>query len=261
MERCCGCRPRSTLARRARWGPGKGAGGGIMHRRDLLRGIAMAAVPALLRSAAVEAASPTSGSPSAEEVLRKLLEGNQRFVKGEATGPRRTPQDFRPLAAGQRPGAIIVGCADSRVPPELIFDQGVGDLFIVRVAGNVVSPSGAALVKGSIEYGVAELGVPLVVVLGHSECGAIKAAIKHMDDHDTLPGAIAGLVNRLRPAVAKAKGMAADRLDNTIRANVTLSVATLRTLRPILAPEVAGGRVKVVGAVYDLSTGGVALTT
>src|SRR5262245_50416671 len=229
-----------------------------MHRRDLLRGIAMAAVPVLLRGSGTEAASPSSVVPSADEMLRKLLEGNQRFVKGETTGPRRTPADFRPLAAGQQPGAIIIGCADSRVPPELIFDQGVGDLFIVRVAGNVVS---GALVKGSIEYGVAELGVPLVMVLGHSECGAIKAAIKHMDDHDTLPGAIAELVNRLRPAVAKTKGMPGDRLDNTIRANVTLSVATLRTLRPIMAPAVAGGRVKVVGAVYDLSTGGVALTT
>lgn len=220
----------------------------------------MAAVPALFRSSATEAASPSSDGPSADEALRQLLEGNQRFMKGETTGPRRKPEDFRPLAAGQRPEAIIVGCADSRVPPELIFDQGVGDLFIVRVAGNVVG-GGGALVKGSIEYGVAELGVPLVMVLGHSECGAIKAAIKHMDDRDALPGAIAELVNRLRPAVAKTKGMPGDRLDNTIRANVTLGVETLRTLRPVLAPAVAGGRVRVVGAVYDLRTGGVVLTT
>jgi len=231
-----------------------------MDRRDLLRGIALAAVPALFRSSATEAASPSSDGPSADEALRQLLEGNQRFMKGETTGPRRKPEDFRPLAAGQRPEAIIVGCADSRVPPELIFDQGVGDLFIVRVAGNVVG-GGGALVKGSIEYGVAELGVPLVMVLGHSECGAIKAAIKHMDDRDALPGAIAELVNRLRPAVAKTKGMPGDRLDNTIRANVTLGVETLRTLRPVLAPAVAGGRVRVVGAVYDLRTGGVVLTT
>ncbi|HYV66424.1 MAG TPA: carbonic anhydrase [Myxococcales bacterium] len=231
-----------------------------MYRRDLLRGIALAAVPALSRSSATEAASPSSDGPSADEALRQLLEGNQRFMKGETTGPRRKPEDFRPLAAGQRPEAIIVGCADSRVPPELIFDQGVGDLFIVRVAGNVVG-GGGALVKGSIEYGVAELGVPLVMVLGHSECGVIKAAIKHMDDRDALPGAIAELVNRLRPAVAKTKGMPGDRLDNTIRANVTLGVETLRTLRPVLAPAVAGGRVRVVGAVYDLRTGGVVLTT
>ena len=220
----------------------------------------MVGIPALLRSSVTEAASPSSGSPSADEVLRKLLEGNQRFVKGEATGPRRTPEDFRPLAAGQRPGAIILGCADSRVPPELIFDQGVGDLFIVRVAGNVVG-GGGALVKGSIEYGVAELGVPLVMVLGHSECGAIKAAIKHMDDRDALPGAIGELVNRLRPAVAKAKGMAGDRLDNTIRANVALGVETLRTLRPVMSPAIASGQVRVVGAVYDLRTGGVVVTT
>src|SRR5262247_4214228 len=171
-----------------------------MHRRDLLRGIAMAAVPVLLRSSGTEAASPSSVVPSADEMLRKLLEGNQRFVKGETTGPRRTPADFRPLAAGQQPGAIIIGCADSRVPPELIFDQGVGDLFIVRVAGNVVSGSGA-LVKGSIEYGVDELGVRLIVVLGHSQCGAVKAAIKHIDVKDALRGSIGDLVETIKPSV------------------------------------------------------------
>jgi carbonic anhydrase len=155
--------------------------------------------------------------------------------------------------------ATILGCADSRVAPELLFDQGVGDLFIVRVAGNVVG-GGGALVKGSIEYGVAELGVPLVIVLGHSECGAVKAAIKHMDDRDPLPGAIGELVNRIRPAVTKASGMPGDRLSNAIRANVAIGVETLRGLQPIIAPAVKRGQIKVVGALYDLRTGGVTLT-
>lgn len=228
------------------------------HRRDLLRSAAIAAGLVLVRGSVTQAASPSSGGPSAADVLRQLLDGNQRFVKGETASPRRAPGDFRPLAEGQRPGAVIVGCADSRVPPELLFDQGVGDLFIVRVAGNVVGGAGA-LVKGSIEYGVAELGVPLVMVLGHSDCGAVKAAIKHMDDRDALPGAIGELVNRLRPAVAKAKGMPGDRLDNAIRANVMIGVETLQNLQPIMAPAVKRGRVKVVGAVYDLRTGGVTL--
>ena len=228
------------------------------HRRDLLRSAAIAAGLVLVRGSVTQAASPSSGGPSADDVLRQLLDGNQRFVKGETTSPRRAPGDFRPLAEGQRPGAVIVGCADSRVPPELLFDQGVGDLFIVRVAGNVVGGAGA-LVKGSIEYGVAELGVPLVMVLGHSDCGAVKAAIKHMDDRDALPGAIGELVNRLRPAVAKAKGMPGDRLDNAIRANVMIGVETLQNLQPIVAPAVKRGRVKVVGAVYDLRTGSVTL--
>jgi carbonic anhydrase len=107
---------------------------------------------------------------------------------------------------------------------------------------------------------VAELGVPLVIVLGHSECGAVKAAIKHMDDRDPLPGAIGELVNRIRPAVTKASGMPGDRLSNAIRANVAIGVETLRGLQPIIAPAVKRGQIKVVGALYDLRTGGVTLT-
>ena len=213
----------------------------------------------LVRGLVAQGAPPGPGGPTADEALQRLLAGNQRFMKGETASPRRTPEDFRPLAAGQRPVAVILGCADSRVPPELLFDQGVGDLFIVRVAGNVVD-GGGAFVKGSIEYGVAELGVPLIMVLGHSECGAVKAAIKHVDDRDPLPGALGKLVSRIGPAVAKAKGMPGDRLGNAIRANVTSGVQTLQGLQPIIAPAVKGGQVKVVGALYDLRTGGVTLT-
>jgi carbonic anhydrase len=225
----------------------------------MLRFAATAAGLVLLGGSTAHAASSSPGGPSSDEALRQLLEGNQRFVKGETTSPRRAPADFRPLAEGQRPIAVIVGCADSRVAPELLFDQGVGDLFIVRVAGNVVG-GGGIFVKGSIEYGVAELGVPLIMVLGHSECGAVKAAIKHTDDHDALPSALGELVNRIRPAVVRAKGMPGDRLDNAIRANVSIGVETLRALRPIVAPAVKRGAVKVVGAFYDLRTGAVSMT-
>ena len=230
-----------------------------LTRRDLLRLAAVTAGLVLVREPAVLAAAPGPGGPSPDEVLRRLLEGNRRFVKGETTNPRRSPGDFRPLAEGQRPIAVIVGCADSRVPPELLFDQGVGDLFVVRVAGNVVLGAGPP-VKGSIEYGVAELGVSLIMVLGHSECGAVKAAIKHINDQDPLPGALGILVNSIRPAVIKAKGMPGDPLDSAIRANVGIGVERLRGLQPIVAPAVKRGRVKVVGAMYDLRTGGVALT-
>lgn len=230
-----------------------------LSRRDLLRLAAVAAGLVVVRGPAAQAASPGPGGPPADEVLQLLLEGNQRFVKGEAAGPRRRPDDFRPLAEGQHPMAVIVGCADSRVSPELLFDQGIGDLFVVRVAGNVVSGAGPP-VKGSIEYGVAELGVSLVMVLGHTKCGAVKAAIQHMNDRDPLPGALGLLVNSIRPAVAKTKGMPGDPLDNAIRANVGIGVEQLRSLQPIVAPAVKRGRVKVVGAVYDLRTGGVTLT-
>ncbi len=187
-------------------------------------------------------------------MLRDLLEGNKRFTSGQAAAPRRQPADFAAVAAGQSPEAIIVGCADSRVPPELVFDQGVGDLFVIRVAGNIVSGAGA-IVKGSIEYGVAELGAPLIMVLGHSDCGAVKAALKHIAASDKLPGAIRELVDVLRPVVARVKGQPGDALDNAIRANVVAGVERLKTLQPILAPAVKQNKLKVVGGVYDLRTG------
>jgi carbonic anhydrase len=190
--------------------------------------------------------------------LSRLLAGNQRFVRGELAHPGRRPGDFKPLAEGQTPVAVVVGCADSRVAPEILFDQGVGDLFVVRVAGNVVSGAGG-VVKGSIEYAVAELSVPLVLVLGHSQCGAVKAAVKHLDARDALPGAIRDLVEAIKPAVARIKGMPGDRLANAVRANVEAGVARLRTLEPILAPAVREARVKVAGGVYDLSTGTVTM--
>src|SRR6478609_6345894 len=136
-----------------------------------------------VRTAPAAPPGPPASALTPDEVLRKLLEGNRRFMKGAAANPRRKPEDFAPLAEGQAPVAVVVGCADSRVSPEILFDQGVGDLFVVRVAGNVISGSGA-IVKGSIEYAVAELGVRLVVVLGHSRCGAVKAAIKHINAND-----------------------------------------------------------------------------
>jgi len=230
-----------------------------LTRRDLLRLGVLTAGAVVLGGPAAQAASPGPAGPPAGEVLKRLLEGNQRFMKGEAASPRRGPDDFRPLAEGQRPIAVIVGCSDSRVPPELLFDQGVGDLFVVRVAGNVVKGAGPP-VKGSIEYGVAELGASLVMVLGHSECGAVKAAIKHLEDKDALPGAIEPLVNSIRPAVVKARSMPGNVLDNALRANVAIGVDLLRDLQPIVAPGVKRGQVKVVGAMYDLRTGSVTLT-
>src|SRR5713101_4436881 len=233
----------------------RGAG---LSRREMLRLAAFAAGLAVARGPSAQAAESVAAGPPADEVLRRLREGNERFMKGATVSPRRRPEDFRPLAGGQRPMAVIVGCADSRVPPEILFDQGVGDLFVVRVAGNVIGGAGV-FVKGSVEYGIAELGVSLVMVLGHSECGAVKAAIKHLDDRDALPGSIGPLVNSIRPAVLNAKSRPGDQLDNAIRANVEIGVEQLRSLQPIVAPAVKRGAVKVVGAVYDLSTGSVSL--
>jgi carbonic anhydrase len=182
---------------------------------------------------------------TADEVLNKLLTGNERFVTGHTLNPRQGPADFSKLVSGQAPNAVIVGCADSRVPPEILFDQGVGDLFVIRVAGNIVSGAGP-IVKGSIAYAVVVLGAPLVMVLGHSECGAVKSALETKPQE--LPASIRDLVGLVDT------GKESD-LGRAIAANVRSGVAKLKTLEPTISQYVATKRVKVVGAVYDLASG------
>lgn len=199
-------------------------------------------------------AAATKPRRDPESVLANLQAGNTRFVKGELAHPRRNPRDFTALAERQAPLAVVIGCSDSRVSPELIFDVGVGELFVVRVAGNVVTGTGA-MVKGSIEYAVEELGVQLVVVLGHSNCGAIKAAIKHIDDRDSLPGALGQLVDIIKPAVSDARGQKGNKVENVMKANVRRGVQGLMALKPFLAERVRKDTLKVVGASYDLRDG------
>lgn len=221
-------------------------------RRDFVKHTVLAAGVGTLSAGAAKAA-PASRDP--DVVLAKLVEGNTRFINGQTSLlTRRRPSDFAALAEGQEPSAVIVACADSRVAPELIFDQGVGDLFVVRVAGNVVSGSGP-IVLGSIEFAVAELGARLIVVLGHSKCGAVKAAVKHIDDDDALPGSINALVNLIKPAVADVKDAPGDKVSNVIKANVLRCVAQLETSGPILPEQFKSGGLKAVGGVYDLASG------
>lgn len=221
-----------------------------------------ASVLGVLRLAAAETGGGSDNRRAArlnpDEALRELMAGNERFAAGRPKSPRRTPADFRQLAEGQYPFAAILGCADSRVAPEILFDVGKGDIFVVRVAGNVVSGAGA-VVKGSIEYAVAELKVPLIMVLGHSNCGAVKAAIAHLNAKDSLPGAINDLVELIKPAVEQSKGETADPLGSAISKNVQLGVERLKGQEPIVAAAVKEGKLKVVGAVYDLRSGKVTL--
>ena len=225
--------------------------------------ITFAAALASARSWMVDAQTPLKSEPrpmNADLALRELLAGNQRFQTGNRMSPRAGPEEFRALAHGQFPEAVIVCCADSRVAPEILFDVGVGDIFVIRVAGNVIDGAGVT-VKGSIEYAVAELNVPLILVLGHSDCGAVKSAMKHIDNKDSLPGAINGLVELIKPAVAMTKKLPGDPLENAIRQNVETGVERLRRLEPILAPRVKDGKLDVLGGVYDLLTGSVRLTS
>jgi carbonic anhydrase len=226
-------------------------------RREFVQRVAAATGLAGLSGMAglttLRAADPPVG-PKPDTVLENLLEGNNRFVEGKLLHPGRAPKDFTALAEAQAPHAVIVGCADSRVAPELIFDQGIGDLFVVRIAGNVISGAGA-IVKGSIEYAVAELGVRLIVVLGHTGCGACKAAIEHVEANDALPGAIGDLINPIRTVVRMVAGQPGNKLANVITGNVKEGVKRLKGLNPILSKFVGSGEMKVVGGVYELSTG------
>jgi carbonic anhydrase len=178
---------------------------------------------------------------TADEVLKELLAGNERFVTGHALNPRQSPADYSKLVSGQVPDAVIVGCADSRVPPEILFDQGVGDLFVIRVAGNIVSGAGP-IVKGSIAYAVVVLGA----LLGHSECGAVKSALE--TKQQALPGSIRDLVGLVDTGKER-------ELDRAIAANVRSGVARLKSLEPTISRYVEAKRLKVVGAVYDLASG------
>lgn len=151
--------------------------------------------------------------------------------------------------SGQHPHAEILSCSDSRVPPEIVFDQGLGDLFIVRVAGNVASDTEL----GSLEYGAEHLHVPLIVVLGHESCGAVTAAVQGGPPE----GHIVSLVDLINPAVEKTRGMPGDPVSNAVRMNVELVVKRLRTSTPILSELVAHGKIKIVGAIYSIETGAV----
>lgn len=186
----------------------------------------------------------------AEEALQRLLAGNRRYVDAQATHPDEGAGRRASIAAAQHPYAIILGCADSRVPPEIVFDEGLGDLFVIRVAGHVVD----AATAGSVEYAAVELGVQLVLVLGHEGCGAVAAALAA---HGTaeLPGHIKSLASAMGPAIAHARTLPGDALVNAVQSNVSHAVGKLRVSKPVLEPLVASHDLRVAGAIYDLRTG------
>ncbi|WP_246695085.1 carbonic anhydrase [Methylobacterium sp. P1-11] len=229
-----------------------------LSRRSLLTAVAVgtlagASARPLRAEAAAEEARPNAIKP--EEALARLLDGNGRYAANTPVN-----RDFSAgraaRAAAQYPIACIVGCADARVAPDFIFDQGPGDLFVVRVAGNFVNTDGLA----SLEYGVSVLGAPLILVLGHSECGAVKATIDVMKTKAVLPGHLPALIDAIRPAVDLAeKARAQDPLAEAIAQNVRHTVRRLEQAGPIIAEAVADKRVKVAGGFYDIATGKVAL--
>ena len=191
---------------------------------------------------------------SPDEALDLLVEGNQNFLNDVPTSAPIGRERRLEIAQGQAPFAAYVTCSDSRVSPEILFGRGLGELFIIRNAGNTVD----TVALGSIEYAVAELGVPLVVVMGHEACGAVKAAKAVVDDNATFPGSIGRMIEPIIPAVLEVRGREGDMLNHAIRANVSRVVKQLRTSTdPLLLNPQETGKLKVVGAHYDLATGAV----
>ena len=190
---------------------------------------------------------------SAEEALARLRAGNARFREGHLEHPDQGAVRMHQLEREQHPFAVVLSCSDSRVPPEIVFDEGLGDLFVVREAGHVAG----APTLGSIEYAVEHLGVHLVVVLGHDQCGAVTATVAALAHEREPEGHILSLVDLIAPALADVPATGPDAVPRAVRANVDAVVATLRASHPILAHHLEDGSLEVVGGVYDLHTGAI----
>ena len=222
-----------------------------MKKAHLASCIALASLIGMNQFAqAADPAHPDQPSVAPSEAISKLKEGNGRYTSGNPQHPGQTTERRTELAKTQHPFAGIVSCSDSRVPPEIIFDQGLGDLFIVRVAGNVINDEGL----GSIEYTVDHLGTRLILVLGHQRCGAVDAARETIAAKGKAPGHIQSLVTAIKPAV---EATAKDDLETTIKTNVKNVVQALRSSTPILKAKVDSGEIQVIGGYYSLDTGAV----
>ncbi len=218
-------------------------GSGAM--KVLAAGATMAAVAPQAMAAEIR----TTLTP--DQALDVLKKGNRLFLD-DRLPPESNRRDRRlAIAKSQAPFAVLVSCSDSRVPPEALFGRGLGDLFIIRVAGNSVSQEGL----GSIEYAVAELGVPLVVVMGHERCGAVGAALSMVKDSTIFPGAIGDMVQPILPAAISTRDKEGDWLDNAVRQHVVNVVEKLKISGRLIEAPIAAGKLKIVGARYDLDDG------
>lgn len=227
-------------------------GAGVLAAAAPTSALAQGRRPARTRGYQLAPTRDGKSTLTPDQALALLQEGNRDFLANEPylaeTGNRRRLE----LAKYQAPFAAYVSCSDSRVPPEVLFGRGLGELFIVRNAGNTVDT--AAL--GSVEFAVGVLGVPLVVVMGHESCGAVKAAMDVVEKNASFPGSIGRMIEPIVPAVLAARGRPGDRVEQAVRANVSRVCERLRTAaEPILLDPQRQGRVKVVGAYYALNTG------
>jgi carbonic anhydrase len=231
-----------------------------LSRRSVVKGAAALLAAAALPFGRARADQPVLAGPAPnaippEEALKRLMAGNARYAAGE-TECKDYSLGRAERASAQYPIVAVLSCSDSRVSPELLFEQGPGDIFVVRVAGNFVNPDGLA----SMEYAVKILGVPLLMVLGHSNCGAVSAAVKVVTEHAELPGHLPELVQSIEPAVIAAHDKhTPDLVAAAIDENVRLNVKRLIDDTPIIADALAAKKIAVSGGVYDIATGKVRL--
>ena len=221
----------------------------LISRRSLLTSIAAAGMACSARGAA----EPSDPFPiDAAAALKRLVEGNARFVEGKTRHAHEGADWRKHLVGGQKPFATILGCSDSRVPVELVFDQGFGDLFVIRVAGNVISTD----VVGTLEYAVKHLQTPLIVVMGHDGCGAVTAALAEIEKPSKEPQGLLSLIKLIEPGLPKTlpKGPEEERVNAAVESNVHWSLKQLRSM-PEAKPAIASKRVTLAGAVYELKTG------
>lgn len=214
------------------------------------KGVTVAQSQEVEKAPAPHAEEPEGMPP--EEALKILMEGNERVVMGKVKSPNRSAQRRGELMQGQRPIVVIITCSDSRVPPELLFDVGYGDVFVIRTAGNVVDD----VALGSIEYALDHLAVRLVVVLGHTRCGAVTAAVEGGE----LPGHLPAVVGLIDPAVEEAKAKPGELLPNAIKMNVRTVTRKIMHAVPGFIERAEESEIGIVGGVYDLETGKVKLT-
>ncbi|WP_353930042.1 carbonic anhydrase [Okeanomitos corallinicola TIOX110] len=227
-----------------------------LSRRNLLvlgtgvigGGFAASITTKLVKAEATRKANITNPA----EALQALLDGNKRFVDKKRRSRNEIYSRLQEVAKGQEPFASILGCADSRVPAEIVFDQGLGDLFVCRVAGNVATPEEI----GSLEYGSLVLGAKVIMVLGHERCGAVTATLKG----DPVPGQIGSLLEAIQPGLEKSQGQPGDKLENACKSNILVQIDNLKS-SPVLSELIKANKLRIVGGYYDLDTGKVSLVS
>jgi carbonic anhydrase len=236
--------PQFNLSRRSLFKFGAGAIG---------TGVLTAGLSSNLLAAEKKApVAPAADEITHDKALQELLDGNDRFVKSKRRNPNQSQSRLLEVAKSQKPFASILGCADSRVPSEIVFDQGLGDLFVCRIAGNIATPQQI----GSLEFGSLVLGAKVIMVMGHERCGAVDAAIKGAQ----VPGRIGSLLEAIKPSVESSKDQSGDKLENACKANILAQVEELKS-SSVLSELIKAGKLKIVGGYYDLDTGRISMVS